>query len=103
MENNNKDFYKNNPAAASLNQTHDVYGPASKSSMTVISAVLAVILLILIILSLVFAKYYLLYVFIPVFVIFIISYIVSYISAKKNKKPPMEYDHTEAIFKDHEE
>ena len=103
MENNSKDFYKNNPAATPLNQTHDVYGPASKSSMTVISTVLAVILLLLIGLSVAFAKYYLLYVFVPIFIVFIISFIVSYISEKNNKKPPMECDHTETIFKEHEE
>ena len=73
MENNQKDFMKNRPAAAQANQYKDVYGSQKSSTRTAVSAALAVVTFILSAISVVTGNNLMMIIFIPLFVILMIS------------------------------
>ena len=101
MENNQTDFMKNRPVAASANQYKDVYGSQKKSTLTTVSAVLSVIVFILMIIGIVMGNRLMMVVFIPLFVILMISFFVGRHADKQNT-PVKPQENKEALFKDYD-
>ena len=101
MENNNKDFMKNRPVAASANQFQDVYGSQKTSTRTTVSAVLAVIVFILMMIGIFTGNTFIMVVFIPLFVILVISFFAAR-HADKQLRPIEPNDNKEALFKDYD-
>lgn len=101
MENNQTDFMKNRPVAASANQIKDVYGSQKKSTFTTVSAVLSVISFVMMIISIAFGNRLMMVIFIPLFVLLIISFFVGRHADKQNS-PVKPQENKEALFKDHD-
>jgi uncharacterized membrane-anchored protein YitT (DUF2179 family) len=101
MENNEHDFMKNRPVAASANQIKDVYGSQKTSTRVTVTVVLAVIDLIILIIGLVTGNWFLTAIFAPLLVVFVLSIIIG-IRADRQNTPPVSKDTSDAIFKDHE-
>ena len=101
MENNQPDFKKNRPVAATANQIKDVYSTQKKSTFTTVSAVLSVITFVLMVISIVLGNRLMMVIFIPLFVLLIISFFVGRHADKQNS-PVKSHDSKEALFKDHD-
>lgn len=101
MENNQTDFMKNRPVAASANQIKDVYGSQKKSTFTTISAVLSVLTFILMLISIFTGNNLMMIIFIPLFVLLVISFFVARRADRQNT-PAEPTENKEALFKDHD-
>jgi len=101
MENNQTDFMKNRPVAASANQIKDVYGSQKKSTFTVVSGVLSIVMLVLTVIAWVTDSLYFKVMFTPVLIALIISFFVARHSDKQNA-PIEPHDNPDAIFKEHD-
>ncbi len=102
MENNQTDFMKNRPVAASANQIKDVYGSQQKSTRTTITAVLTVLLIILMIFALVKGSW----LFFGIFAVTLIGLIISLFVGRRADRynmPVEPHDSPDALFKEHEE
>ena len=102
MENNQTDFMKNRPVAASANQIKDVYGSQKSSTRTTVSAILGVIVFILMVISIIMGNNLMMIIFIPLFVIFVISFFVARHADRQNMPAKPQDDNKEALFKDHD-
>lgn len=102
MENNERDFMKNRPVAASANQAKDVYGPMKKTSVNIITVLLSVVLLLCIVSNFINGRILWGCIFIFLLLLLLLSRFVAYKSEKASTKPEVK-DHPDAIFKDHEE
>ena len=101
MENNEHDFMKNRPVAASANQIKDVYGSQKTSTRVTVTVVLAVIDLIVFIIGLITGNWFLTVIFGPLLILFVLALIIG-IRANRQDTPPEYNDTSDAIFKDHE-
>lgn len=101
MENNQTDFMKNRPVAASANQIKDVFGSQKTSTRVTISAVLAVIDFILMMIGIIIGNRLMMIIFIPLFIILLISFLVGK-RADKYNAPIEPKDSSEALFKEHD-
>lgn len=102
MENNQKDFLKNRPVVASLNQVKDVYGSYKRPTLNILTFILSLVtggLTLYFYLggSVVFGS-----VFLVAFVALVVSTIVSYVSDRR-QLPVEKVDSSEAIFKEYDE
>lgn len=102
MENNDKDFMKNRPVAASVNQAKDVYGPMKKSSISILTVLLSVIMIVCAVACFVKGRILSGILFLVLLAILIMSAVVAKRSEKSNSKPE-KAEHSDAIFKDHED
>ena len=102
MENNQTDFMKNRPVAASANQYKDVYGSQKKSTFTTISAVLSVITFVLMMIAIFTGNRLMMVIFIPVFIALIISFFVAKRADRQNAPVEKTEDNKEALFQDHD-
>ena len=102
MENNQKDFMKNRPVAASANQYKDVYGSQHASTRTAVTAALVIAMIACVIMSIVRSNWYTLGIFGVILVALIISLIVGH-RADRYNAPIEPKDSPDAIFKEHEE
>lgn len=101
MENNQKDFMKNRPVAATANQIKDVYGSQKKSTFQTVCAVLSVVMFILTVIAWVTDSLYFKVMFTPVLVALIISFFVARHNDRMNT-PVEPQDNPDAIFKEHD-
>ena len=102
MENNQKDFMKNRPVAASANQIKDVYTSQKASTRTTLTAVLVLAMIVCIILSIVWTNWCALAIFVTVLAALLLSLIVGG-RADRSNAPVVPHDSPDAIFKEHEE
>lgn len=102
MENNQTDFLKNRPVAATANQYKDVYGSQKSSTRKTITGVLIFVMLIFVIISIFTGNYITLSIFGFWLALLIVSIFIGR-HADKSKMPVKPVDSPEAIFKEHEE
>lgn len=102
MENNQTDFMKNRPVAASANQIKDVYGSQNKSTFITVSAVLSVITFVLMMIAIFTGNRLMMVIFIPVFISLIISFFVAKRADRQNAPVEKTEDNKEALFQDHD-
>ena len=101
MENNQTDFMKNRPVAASANQYKDVYGSQHKSTRTVITVVLMLLMAVFVVLSLINSNWLTFWIFTPILFGLIVALIVGR-RADKYNMPVEPHDSPDAIFKEHD-
>ncbi len=102
MENNQTDFMKNRPVAASANQIKDVYGSQNKSTFTTVSAVLSVITFVLMMIAIFTGNRLMMVIFIPLFIVLIISFFIGRRADRQNSSVKKTEENKEALFKDHD-
>lgn len=100
MENNQKDFMKNRPVAASANQAKDVYGTMKKSTISILTVILSIILIACAVACFVRARVLSGILFLVLLAILIVSTVVAKKSDRANSVPTEKTYHDDTIFKD---